>query len=142
MGRYNVPYRVTWEGGKVIRINFDQQTSVQTCTASKEIQEYLDGRRKAFTFPFKISGTPFEKAVYRTLMKVPYGETVSYGELARKAGYPGASRAVGNAMNKNPLAILVPCHRVIKSDGSMGGFASNTDIKAALLSLEKESKPG
>jgi methylated-DNA-[protein]-cysteine S-methyltransferase len=105
-----------------------------------EIDEYFRGRRRRFTMPVDLStvGAPFPRAVYETLHgDVRFGETVSYGELAEMAGRPGAARAVGNAMSRNPLPIVVPCHRVVTSGGRIGGYGlSGVRTKRFLLALE------
>lgn len=105
-----------------------------------QLSEYFNGERKSFDFRYNIDDyTEFQKAVYRELKKVPYGKTVSYGDLAERIGRPRAYRAVGNALNKNPLPIIIPCHRVISSDGSLGGFGGGTEMKKRLLSIENIS---
>jgi methylated-DNA-[protein]-cysteine S-methyltransferase len=105
-----------------------------------EIDEYFRGRRRRFTMPVDLSlvDAPFARAVYETLHRgVGFGETVSYGELAEMAGRPGAARAVGNAMSRNPLPIVVPCHRVVASGGRIGGYGpSGVRTKRFLLALE------
>ncbi len=105
--------------------------------AFKEISEYLDGKRKIFDFPIAPSGTDFQKAVWSALCKIPYGETRTYGEIAKSVGNPKAARAVGGACNKNPVLLAVPCHRVLGADGSLTGFASGLENKKYLLELEK-----
>lgn len=104
-----------------------------------QINEYLDGKREKFDFPFKTHGTEFQKKVWAELQKIPYGETKTYGQIAKEIGKPNAARAVGGACNKNPLLLAVPCHRVIGSDGSLTGFAIGTDIKKQLLMLERKN---
>jgi methylated-DNA-[protein]-cysteine S-methyltransferase len=105
-----------------------------------EIDEYFRGRRRRFTMPVDLSAVdaPFLRAVYETLHRdVDFGETVSYGELAEMAGRPGAARAVGNAMSRNPVPIVVPCHRVVASGGRVGGYGSSgVETKRFLLALE------
>lgn len=104
--------------------------------AAREITEYFEGKRRRFTFPLDAEGTEFQKRVWNALREVPYGEVVTYGELARRAGNPSASRAVGGAMSKNPLPIVVPCHRVIASGRKIGGFTGGLSLKQRLLRLE------
>jgi methylated-DNA-[protein]-cysteine S-methyltransferase len=104
---------------------------------SQQIDEYFHGRRRHFDFPLDFSGTPFQLAVWRELMNIPYGETRSYGDIARKLGKPGASRAVGMANHDNHLAIVIPCHRVVGHDGSLTGYAGGIRLKEQLLSLER-----
>jgi methylated-DNA-[protein]-cysteine S-methyltransferase len=103
----------------------------------QQIDEYFHGRRRQFDFPLDFSGTPFQVAVWRELLKIPYGETRSYGEIARNLGKAGASRAVGMANHENHLAIVIPCHRVLGHDGSLTGYAGGTHLKQQLLSLER-----
>jgi len=103
----------------------------------KELKNYFSGHLKKFKQKIKFkSGTDFEKHIWQTLLKIPYGETRTYKWLAEKAGFLKASRAAGNALSKNPLPVIVPCHRIIKSDGSLGGFTGGTDIKIKLLKVE------
>jgi methylated-DNA-[protein]-cysteine S-methyltransferase len=104
--------------------------------AGRELSEYLDGTRRVFDIPLNPRGTAFQLMVWDELRKVPYGTTVSYKDLAVGIGRPDASRAVGMAMNRNPIPIIVPCHRVIGSDGSMTGFAYGIDMKERLLRME------
>ena len=103
----------------------------------KQLEEYFDGSRTVFSLPLDIRGTEFQKSVWDALKKVPYGETRSYGEIARYIGKPKAARAVGNANRKNPIPIIIPCHRIIGSDGSMVGFGGGIPLKKKLLELEK-----
>lgn len=102
-----------------------------------EIEEYLDGKRKTFDIPTNPKGTFFQKKVWEELKKIPYGKTASYGEIAEKTGNPKAQRAVGSANNKNPVPIIIPCHRVIGKNGSLTGYAYGLDVKKTLLDLEK-----
>ncbi len=105
--------------------------------AAIQIEEYLAGKRKRFDIPLSAEGTDFQKSVWKELAKIPYGESRSYKEIAVAVGDASASRAVGMANGKNPLCIIVPCHRVISSDGSLGGYSGGLSIKKRLLSLEK-----
>ena len=104
--------------------------------AATQLREYLAGERSAFDLPLRATGNAFEQLVWAELVRIPYGETTSYGEIARRIGHPGAARAVGRANARNPIAIVVPCHRVIGSDGSLTGYAGGLDLKRALLALE------
>jgi methylated-DNA-[protein]-cysteine S-methyltransferase len=104
--------------------------------AIRQLREYFAGRRTTFDLPLEPAGTPFQRAVWRALQDIPYGETISYGELARRVGNPKASRAVGSANGANPLPIVIPCHRVIAGDGSLGGFGGGLPTKQSLLVLE------
>ena len=107
--------------------------------AERQITEYLNGTRQQMDFAIRMEGTPFQLRVWQALQQIPYGSTRSYGELASLLGNPGASRAVGMACNKNPLLLIVPCHRVIGASGKLTGFACGLDIKRHLLLLEKRS---
>lgn len=104
----------------------------------QEIEEYFSGERQKFSSELLFTGTRFQQSVYRELLKIPYGDTVSYGEIAKALGDPDLGRAVGNANGKNPIALLCPCHRVIGSKGKLRGFAGGTDIKKGLLRIEYE----
>ncbi len=104
--------------------------------ARRQLEEYFAGLRAAFSLPLAPEGTDFQKAVWRELENIPYGETRTYGQIARALGNPKASRAVGMANHKNPVAIMIPCHRVIGADGSLTGYAGGLDIKETLLRLE------
>jgi methylated-DNA-[protein]-cysteine S-methyltransferase len=104
--------------------------------ALEEIAEFLDGNRRDFTVPLDLHGTTFQLQVWNALRRIPYGETRSYADIARAVGRPKAARAVGMANHWNPLAIVVPCHRVVASDGSLGGYAGGLDKKTRLLRLE------
>jgi len=105
-----------------------------------QLEEYFSGKRRTFDLPLdlKKSGTPFFHSVWKELLKIPYGQTISYRELAERLGKPTASRAVGMANSRNPISIIVPCHRVISQNGKLTGYAGGLDNKHALLSLEKK----
>jgi methylated-DNA-[protein]-cysteine S-methyltransferase len=105
--------------------------------AIKEINEYFNGRRSYFDLPLAPEGTEFQKKVWNALKEIPCGETRSYGEIAKVIGNEKAARAVGMANNKNPIAIIIPCHRVIGANGKLVGYAGGLDIKEKLLNLEK-----
>jgi methylated-DNA-[protein]-cysteine S-methyltransferase len=102
-----------------------------------QLEEYFAGRRTTFELPLAPEGTPFQRGVWQALSRIPYGQTISYGELARRIGNPQASRAVGLANGANPLPIVVPCHRVIGANGSLTGFGGGLEIKRKLLALER-----
>ena len=104
--------------------------------AAEQLREYFAGRRKAFALPLDMAGTAFQRRVWGALLTIPYGETRSYGDVARQIGHPGAVRAVGAANGRNPVSIVAPCHRVIGADGSLTGFGGGLDVKARLLALE------
>ena len=98
--------------------------------------EYLHGKRTAFTFPIRPAGTPFELAVWQALERIPYGATRTYGEIAHDVGRPGAARAIGQANHKNPIPIVIPCHRVVAAGGKLGGYGGGLNLKRRLLDLE------
>ena len=102
-----------------------------------EIQEYLDGKQKTFDLPLAPEGTPFQKQVWQELRKIPYGQTATYGEIAAAVGIPKGARAIGRANHENPIAILIPCHRVVGADGRLTGYAAGVEIKKALLTIEQ-----
>lgn len=103
----------------------------------RQLAEYFSGKRKTFTVPLDFAGTNFQKSVWRALLKIPFGQTKSYGEIAKSLGNTKAVRAVGAANGKNPISIIAPCHRVIGSTGKLTGFAGGLDVKAQLLELER-----
>ena len=104
--------------------------------ARRQLTEYFAGERTSFDLPLRPAGAPFQLRVWDALLRIPYGETASYGELARELGHPTAARAVGAANGRNPIAIVVPCHRVIGANGSLTGYAGGLECKRALLDLE------
>lgn len=108
----------------------------------QQVMEYLDGRRREFDFPYVLHGTPFQENVWQALRDIPYGETRTYGQIAAAVGSPRAARAVGMANHRNPILLAVPCHRVIGADGSLTGYGSGLDMKAALLELERRVSKG
>jgi O-6-methylguanine DNA methyltransferase len=101
-----------------------------------ELQEYFAGTRRQFTFPLDLRGTPFQLKCWRALLDIPYGQTRTYADIARAVGSPHGYRAVGLANNRNPIAIVVPCHRVIASDGTLCGYGGGLEVKRKLLELE------
>ncbi len=105
--------------------------------AANELKEYFQGLRKEFSVPLRPEGTAFQIKVWEALLQIPYGQTWTYGQLARAVGNPKASRAVGMANHRNPIMILIPCHRVIGSNGSLVGYGGGLPMKEALLKLEK-----
>ncbi len=107
----------------------------------RQLEAYFDGKLRTFDLPLAAEGTAFQKAVWRELLKVPYAETITYGELARRVGNPRAARAVGAANGRNPLAIVVPCHRVIGSNGGLTGYGGGLATKEFLISLERRNAP-
>ena len=127
----------------LINIQFTQpqkallQTTELLSMATIQLDEYFKGKRTTFSLPFKLTGTPFQLAVWKELQNIPYGQTTSYKEIAQKINKPKACRAVGMANNKNPLPIIIPCHRVIGSNGKLIGYAGGLKLKNYLLELEK-----
>jgi len=101
-----------------------------------QISEYFAGKRKSFDFPISPNGTPFMLKVWKCLQDIPFGQTKTYGQIASEAGNEKASRAVGNANNRNPISIIIPCHRVVGSNGNLTGYRGGLNIKQALLDLE------
>ena len=135
--------KVSFEDDVVVGISFDASSNEGVgcdtgCGVCRELEEYLYGSRVSFSFRWSMRGTPFQCDVWDELRNIPYGEVRSYADIARAIGRPGASRAVGNACNRNPLLFVVPCHRVVGSDGSIGGFAAGAERKRFLLSMEND----
>lgn len=104
--------------------------------AKRELKEYFSGKRKSFDVPLEPEGTGFQRAVWKAIAGVGFGKTISYAELARRAGYPKGARAAGAATGRNPIGILVPCHRIVGSDGTLTGYAGGLEKKRKLLALE------
>ncbi|MDK7723657.1 methylated-DNA--[protein]-cysteine S-methyltransferase [Slackia exigua] len=131
-------------GGAVVRIGFgvlDVEGSALSPTAltneaATQLMEYFAGKRRTFSLPLAPKGTPFQKEVWQALSSIPYGQTRSYADIAAQVGRPKAYRAVGMANNRNPIPIVIPCHRVVGSSGDMVGYAYGTKIKRYLLELE------
>ena len=132
--------------GRITNLFFDGMVRPQNATlqetpllakAAEEILEYLAGRRQEFTLPWLAYGTPWQQRVWQALCTIPYGVTCSYGDLADTLGAPKASRAVGRANSANPIALLIPCHRVIGASGALTGYAAGLARKKALLDLER-----
>jgi methylated-DNA-[protein]-cysteine S-methyltransferase len=116
---------------------FSQNETPLLQKAASQLREYFDGGRTAFDLPLAFHGTDFQVAVWKALQTIPYGQTRSYKDIALLAGSSKAYRAVGMANNRNPIAIIVPCHRVVGSDGSLTGYAGGLSLKERLLALEK-----
>lgn len=104
-----------------------------------QLKEYTEGKRRDFDLPIRPEGTEFRIKVWEELRRIPYGETITYGELARRVGNPKAYRAVANACGANPIPIIIPCHRVVASRGKTGGYTGGLDIKLTLLGIEKQN---
>ena len=137
--RATLPHPSTDEAEKALGERAHQATRNNERYADlvTRFQGYFRGEKLSFPDRLDLSGgTPFQCAVWESARQIPYGETRSYGELAEEIGRPGAARAVGQAMSRNPVAIVIPCHRVVASGGKLGGFGNRPDLKWALLSLE------
>lgn len=131
---------ILWENDTPRRVRLselveDKQHPV-LCETERQLGEYFEGRRKSFSLKLDMRGTLFQNEVWEALLAIPFGETRSYGQLAKQLGNPKATRAVGAANGRNPISIVVPCHRVIGSSGKLTGFAGGLDTKAYLLELE------
>ncbi|MEI3605326.1 methylated-DNA--[protein]-cysteine S-methyltransferase [Pseudogracilibacillus sp. SE30717A] len=107
-----------------------------------QLKEYLNGKRKEFDVPVDLKGTPFQESVWKELQNIPYGEVVSYSDIAEKIGNPQAVRAVGAANGVNPVMIVVPCHRVVSKSGNLTGFRGGLEMKKTLLAVEESNKTG
>lgn len=134
--------------GFIVKVHFGSDTSFkdedikETAVINKayiELNNYLKGDIKEFTIPLKVDGTEFMKEVWNGLLKIPYGETLSYKELGEKIGRPKAARAIGLACNKNPIPIFIPCHRIVGSNGDLTGYLGGLNIKKKLLEIEKNN---
>ena len=112
----------------------------KTRPAASELAEYFAGQRQRFTIPLDLRGTPFQRQAWKALLAIPYGRTRSYGDIARQIGRRRAYRAVGQANHRNPMAIVVPCHRVVAADGGLGGYGGGLDRKQFLLDLEQRGR--
>jgi methylated-DNA-[protein]-cysteine S-methyltransferase len=121
------------EGTKKLR---PEKPSKVIVSAKKQLGQYFSGRRKTFNIPYQMAGTPFQQAVWKSLMDIPYGKSVSYAEIAAMAGYPKAVRAAANACGDNALTVIIPCHRVIGSDDGLTGYGGGLGAKRYLLDLE------
>ncbi|MCP4750047.1 MAG: methylated-DNA--[protein]-cysteine S-methyltransferase [Proteobacteria bacterium] len=140
------------ENGKIEQVNFPNRhrnasppqdwllDQDEFTDAVQQFKEYFSGRRRTFSLELNPVGTDFQKTVWRELEKIPYGATIHYGELADRIGNPKASRAVGAANGRNPIPVVIPCHRVIGKDGSLTGFGGGLEVKKFLLHLETENK--
>ena len=127
------------KGGGTIQAHWQRDDAVLK-KAREQVQAYFDGKRTAFDLDFEGAGTPFQQKVWKALFAIPYGETISYGELARRIGQPTASRAVGAANGMNPIGIIVPCHRVIATSGALTGYAGGMPRKQWLLAHEQQHR--
>lgn len=124
---------------KRLDAEFVEQDDVILEKTRKQVDEYLNGNRKEFDIPLLMVGTNFQRRVWKALKKVPYGVTSTYGQIAEDIGSPKAVRAVGNASSANPISIIVPCHRIIGSDGELVGYGGGLSVKKRLLKLEQRN---
>ena len=140
---------ITEDEGYITRVSFCNETpscdSIEQVSpllrnAARQLLEYCGGKLTGFDLPLNPEGSDFQKNVWEALRLIPYGETASYKEIASSIGQPDTSRAVGAANNKNPILIIIPCHRVIGADGSLVGYAAGLDVKKKLLALEKATR--
>ena len=145
---YQSPFgtlRICYETDFVVSISWadphsDHEPSPVSDQANIQLQEYFTGLRRCFDFPVRVTGTPFQCSVWNQLRQIPYGETRTYSQIAAAIGKPGAARAVGIACNRNPLWIVIPCHRVVGANHTLTGYAGGLDKKRALLTLEQPEK--
>lgn len=145
---YNTPLGIIWiaeSGGSITNISFtkpdsflEEETDL-TREAASQLGEYFDCTRKEFELPLNPAGTEFQKKAWNALLQIPYGETRSYKQQAELVGNAKASRAVGMSNNRNPIMIVIPCHRVVGANGSLTGYAGGLDVKRFLLDLENPS---
>ena len=144
-------WHIVFKDNAVVELNYSASDCVvvsglsQDCSnelereARRQLEEYFAGRRKTFDLPLRPNGTDFQRRVWEELLQIPYGQTATYGEIAKRIGNPNAARAVGQACNANPIPIFIPCHRVVGSNSRLTGFALGLDVKSALLELERET---
>lgn len=126
------------DGRKPVKISPQwRRSAAPFASVQAQLQEYFAGERVAFETPLEMDGTQFERRVWRALTEIPYGETVSYGEIAKRIDQPSAARAVGLANGRNPIAVIVPCHRVIGANGTLTGYGGGLERKQLLLELER-----
>jgi len=142
------PLQILSDGDRICSVGFAPAISPTESTPDKlclecarQLEEYFAGKRKSFDLPLKLHGTDFQKKIWETLARIPYGSTVTYGDLAALAGHPRAARAVGNAMRKNPLWILIPCHRVVGRDGHLSDAFQPLGRDSHRMLLEMEGVP-
>ena len=135
--------KIVSDGQAIIEISVSEPAEavgdLLTHKAVQQLKEYFEGRRKSFSLPVKPSGTEFQKKIWQTLTAIPYGEAISYGQVAELSGNKKACRAVGNAVGRNPILIVIPCHRVKAADG-IGGFSAGIKVKEFLIELENIKK--
>ena len=147
------PLRVVCRGDHLVAVHTGDQLKTppspewrhdpgMQCEAIRQLDEYFAGARRSFDLPLALEGTPFQRRVWQALAGIPYGETIDYGELARRVGRPGAARAVGGANARNPVSIVLPCHRVVGAGGRLTGYAGGLDVKRGLLEHERRVAGG
>ncbi len=151
MGKYAIYktelgcFKISYDNQYITAISYMQsctslgEPTALTDSAASQLQLYFEGELYKFDLPLKIKGTEFQQKVWKALMDIPYGQTRSYKDIAQMIGQPNAARAIGMANNKNPLLIIIPCHRVIGTSGSLTGYAAGLDLKINLLKIEKEN---
>lgn len=133
---------VSIDRGKAARVKGEAKAEHVLDTTATQLAEYFAGERRTFRVPLDLQGTPFQVQVWRTLQKIPFGKAVSYAQEAAMLGKPKAARAVGSANGRNPIPIIVPCHRVVAADGTLGGYSAGLPMKRKLLALEGVSVAG
>lgn len=126
----------TQSGFKYYLIHSKENKSDLLVSAKKQLDEYVSGKRKSFDIRLKFDGTDFQKSVWNEVAKIPYDQITSYSEIASRISKPRAYRAVANAIGKNPISIVIPCHRIIRNNGDLGGYGGGIKIKKQLLSIE------
>jgi methylated-DNA-[protein]-cysteine S-methyltransferase len=138
------PLVLEGDDNRLTRLGFGAPVAPQgdagsVASAAIQLEEYFAGERTEFDLDVELAGTDFERRVWEEVRAIPYGSTATYAEIARRVGRPSASRAVGRANGRNPIAVIVPCHRVVGSDGSLTGYAGGIEMKRALLGLERHA---
>jgi methylated-DNA-[protein]-cysteine S-methyltransferase len=138
------PFVLEGDDSRLTRLGFGEPVSRQgdaesVASAAIQLEEYFAGDRTEFDLDLELDGTPFERRVWEEVRAIPYGETATYAEIAERIGSPKACRAVGRANGRNPIAVIVPCHRVIGSDGTLTGYAGGIELKRTLLDLERRA---
>lgn len=139
--RDGVLTRIGLPGRHVVPAVGSRRDDVALAAAAEALRAFMAGERRGFALDLDLPGSPFHRRVWRELQAVPYGRTVTYAELAARAGRPGAARAAGTACGRNPIPIVVPCHRIVGSGGGLGGYGGGLPMKRWLLDLEREGRP-
>ena len=141
-GLCRISYRVEGQDEELARSFGVRVLRMPLDTVWRELDEYFEGRRREFDLPLDLRVAPFHEAVLHELARVPYGRTDTYGSLAARVGRPKAARAVGTVMNRNPIPIVLPCHRIVGASGALTGYAGGLEVKRRLLALEGARLPG